>query len=181
MRNQLDEHLTKDEIKLSATFFPLLPHLFLYLLFIGFLGAVLYYIIEHSNFPPFISGDILNNIKAQGIRFICLLLLFLIPGYILQRKTFELYHQSIVRSAVVPVAFLNIFLTISIISVFWNGEDNGESIWYIIGIYGAINSWIISLSLFISWYFAHQKKWLFGLCLSGHWIIYSIIMGFLVR
>lgn len=181
MRNQLDEHLTQDEIAIPSRALHLFFDFFNYLLLIGLLGVIFYYVIESYNFPPFVDGDVIHNIIAQGIRCIFLLLLFLIPGYLLQRKTFILYQKSIVRSAAVPVVFLNLFLIISIIATFWNEETEGASVWYIIAIYGAINSWIISLSLFISWYFAHQKQRLFLLCLSGHWILYSILMGILVH
>jgi hypothetical protein len=126
------------------------------------------------------AGELLYNIQEKSYRLLLIEMAFLIPGYFLQNKMYPLYNRSIVGSAMVPVVFLNIFLVIVLISRFWTGLEEGETVAYDIISSVLANVWIISLSLFISWYFKHRKKWLFILCIFVHWMLSSLIMGIMV-
>ncbi len=180
MKNQLDEHLTKEEIVAQPKFLPILSGLAIYFFSIAGLFVLLYFIFESGNWRSFMEGELMYNIREEILRFLLLTLVFFIPGHFLQRKMYALYHQSVIRSAMVPVLFWNVFLTISILNLFWTGEHQGASIWVIVAVWGGLNTWIITLSLFISWYFSHEKKWLYLLCFLAHCLISSAVTGFLI-
>lgn len=180
MKDLLDKHLTEEEHLHKPKLLKSGLHLLLYIILFTIIVNIIVFFSGPLNWESHKAGELLYNIQEKSYRLLLLEMVFLIPGYFLQIKMYPLYNKSVVRSAMVPVVFLNIVLAIVLISRFWTGLDEGETLAYDIITSVLGNVWIISLSLFISWYFEHQKKWLFFICLFGHWMLSSLIMGIMV-
>ncbi len=180
MKDLLDKHLTEEHTVHAPKFFPVFQWLFIYFILLGIFMGTLIYIIGLAPLVPFQKGEFMYNLKEEVVRLGFAELMFFVSGHILQRKMYTLYNKSVLRSAMVPILFFNVFLTFSMINLFWSGEHQDESIWYIMSIWAIINGWIISLSLLVSWYFEHQKKWLYFLCIFGHWMLISLLGSYYV-
>ena len=180
MKKQLDEHLAAEEVVLKSRVGPLVKGLVIYFLLIGICGVLFYYLMESGPFNAFEAGNVRHNMREEIVRFFFVSSIFFLAGHVLQNIINETYHKAVVRSAIVPVLFWNVFLTISLIQLFFSEPSSVGSLWEIIGAYLGVNTWLLSLSLFISWYFVHQKKWLYALCFVAHWLVSGVITGFLV-
>lgn len=176
---QLDDHLTQADNIVKAKTGEILKGLALYLFLLGAFGGFLYLFIESFSFSPFRKGDLLYNIQQEIPRVAMLNLCLVAAGHVLQKRMYPLFNQSIVRSALVPVLFLNIFLIIGILVEFNSIAQKG--LWQLLATYTVINSWLLSISLYISWYFQHLNKWLYVACFVVHTICIGLIMGFSIN
>lgn len=97
---------------------------------------------------------------------------FLIPGYFLQEKAFQLLNKSIVKSALMPIAIWTVLAIIILILDF-----NIKNIKFFLGCL----VWFAPLCFMISWFISNRQTGLFVLLLIVHllgrnWITPSFII-----
>lgn len=86
---------------------------------------------------------------------------FLLPGYFLQEKAFQLLNKSLVKSALVPVVVWLLVTSILLITDF-----NIVNVKYFLAAF----AWLIPLCFLISWFISNRKTGLFVLLLIVHWL-----------
>lgn len=84
---------------------------------------------------------------------------FLIPGYFLQEKAFQLLNKSIVKSASIPIAIWTVLAIIILIIDF-----NIKNIEFFLGSF----LWFVPLCFIISWFISNRQTGLFVLFLIVH-------------
>ena len=69
-----------------------------------------YYLIGASSiFRTFEPGNLSHNIREETIRFFFASGILFLAGHALQHMINDVYHQAVVRSAMVPIIFWNFF------------------------------------------------------------------------
>jgi hypothetical protein len=179
---QLDEHLSGAAQYSPPSFMQMVLTLFLYFFLLG-IGFIIHYSIFQSS-GLFVFLD--QNQSTFGILVKHAVLLFVIEflvvfsNYYFQSQLYELLHQSLLKTALIPVLLWTGILGSTFLhNIYYTPSNMTVPLDAFIRL-SSILCWYSTLSFIIAFYLKRQKKVQYYVPLLCHWLLSIPLFYFLV-
>jgi hypothetical protein len=178
---QLDEHLSGAPQHSPPSFMQMVLTLFLYFFLLGISFIIYYAILESLGLLGFLNQNrsAFGVLVKNSVFLIVIESLIVFSNYYIQSQLYELFHQSLLKTALIPILLWTSILGSTFLHNIYYAPSNMIAPLDVFLRLSSILCWYSTLSFIIAFYLKRQKKVQYYLPLLCHWLLSIPLFYFL--